>query len=414
MHVALVSTFYYPRLRGGAEHTLHHHAEALAKRGLKVSTFSFHEGDQPERFRHNGVDCHALPVPNVSRCLNAKQRASAGARMLWHLLDVYNPVGGRLLERELRRVRPDLVHTETLPGWSCAAWTTIRRLGLPHVQMLHDYQFTCPMATRFRHNCNCQTTCSPCRPFALFRRVFSRQVSHVIANSHYTRKLHRELGFFRAAKIFDVIYGPVAARASRPDSQSPTGTLRVGYLGRLHPTKGLDLLIDEFLESKRPDAVLRIAGAGTEAYDAELRAKCAGKPVELLGHTPAADFLPTIDVLVVPSLWNEPMGRVVIEAASHGVPVIAAARGGIPELVRTGTTGWLFDPSSPGELSGLLARVTPAGLRALRPHCLDWAKNFAPEKIIERWLSLYDGLVAPNATTMATSMSRPVHAAAAC
>jgi glycosyltransferase involved in cell wall biosynthesis len=293
MHVALVSTFYYPRLLGGAEHTLHQHAETLARSGVRVTSLSLHDGAKPEYFRHNGVECRALPAPNLRRCLDRTDRAPAALRSLWHVLDVYNPVAGRLLEQELRTVAPDVVHTETLPGWSCAAWTAAARYGRPHVQMLHDFQLTCPVATRFRGGCNCVETCLTCQPFSALRRRFSQRVSHGIANS----------------------------------------------------------------------------------------------------------------------VWNEPMGRVVIEAAACGVPVFAARRGGIPELVDTGRTGWLFDSSSPAELTTLLRDASAGRLRARASDCIAFARRFSPDAIIGQWLSLYHAMLgagrAPRPAAAAPAIATP-------
>ncbi len=411
MHLALVATFYYPRLLGGAEHTLHQHAETLARRGLRVSVLSLHDGAKPERFVHNGVECHALPAPNLKRCLDRTNRAPAALRSLWHVLDVYNPAAGSLLERELRSINPDLVHTETLPGWSCAAWTAARRFGRPHVQMLHDYQLTCPSATRFRSGRNCEATCASCQPFSALRRRFSQRVTHVIANSRYTRKVHQDLGFFSGAEVFDVIYGPVPPPRGDAAGGTISRALRVGYMGRLHPTKGVGLLIEAFMAAGRKDAVLRIAGNGTPDYEAELRGRAAGGAVEFLGHTPAEQFLAGIDVLVVPSLWNEPMGRVVIEAASHGVPVIAAARGGIPELVEEERTGWLFDPAEPAQLTDLLRTATVDGLRASRDECLAFARRFRPDVIADQWLTLYSKMLGAKHARSAAVTAEPVAAA---
>ena len=62
----------------------------------------------------------------------------------------------------------------------------------------------------------------------------------------------------------------------------------------------------------------------------------------------------SIDLLVVPSLWEEPFGMIVLEAYMHGVPVIAARRGGLPEIVDDGTTGCLYDPAQPQSMFGAI------------------------------------------------------------
>jgi glycosyltransferase involved in cell wall biosynthesis len=402
MHLAFVSTYYYPRMRGGAEHSLQHHAETLVQRGARVSVFSLHEGAKPERFTHRGVECHALPAPQLGRVLDTRQRAPAALRAAWHILDVYNPAAGRLLETELRRIQPDLVQTENLPGWTCAAWTAARRYGRPHLQMLHDYQLTCPAATRFRVGVNCTRTCVSCRPFAALRQRFSRSVRHVVANSRYTRGLHQSLGFFPRAASFDVIYGAVPQGHPVEPPARPDGRLRIGYLGRLHATKGVRLLIEAFARAGRADAVLRIAGTGDPEEETLLREAARGQAVEFLGHAPASEFLAGLDVLVAPSLWHEPMGRVVIEAAGQGVPVIAAARGGIPELLIEGRTGWTFDPDRIEALVERLRGLDRSVLAGMRADCRRFAEPFGPEPIAARWLELYGRLLATPARAEAS------------
>lgn len=411
MHLAFLSTHYYPRMRGGAEHSLQYHAETLVRLGARVSVLSLHDGDKVERFTHHGVECHAFPAPNLRQCLAPTHRASAASRAAWHLIDIYNLAARRLLERELRAIKPDLLQTENLPGWSCAAWDAIRCVGIPHIQMLHDFQLTCPAATRFRNGDNCRNTCFTCRPLATVTRRLSQRVRHVVANSNYTRDLYKRLGFFGNARSFDVIYGAVPPPVSRAESRRE-GPVRVGYLGRLHPTKGIRVLLDAFIHVDHPDLVLRIAGTGVADYEAELRAAARGHAVEFLGHAPAAEFLDTIDVLVVPSLWHEPMGRVVIEAATHGVPVIAATRGGISELFTEGETGWSFDPAEPEQLERHLRALRRDRLAQMREACRRSAAKFAPEPIAQTWLQLYSRVLRHDSFSSDTQENRSASASA--
>jgi glycosyltransferase involved in cell wall biosynthesis len=55
-------------------------------------------------------------------------------------------------------------------------------------------------------------------------------------------------------------------------------------------------------------------------------------------------------VAIVPSIWNEPFGLVAVEACAHSVPVIASARGGLPEIIQDGVNGLLCDPDEPQTL----------------------------------------------------------------
>jgi glycosyltransferase involved in cell wall biosynthesis len=64
------------------------------------------------------------------------------------------------------------------------------------------------------------------------------------------------------------------------------------------------------------------------------------------GFVTPKDFFRQIDVLVVPSLWQDPAPLVVLECLTAGIPLIGSRLGGIPELMGDGT-GWLFNPGDP-------------------------------------------------------------------
>ena len=167
--------------------------------------------------------------------------------------------------------------------------------------------------------------------------------------------------------------------------------LRVGYLGRLFETKGLESLIDAVIHGPHDSSRLIIAGSGESAYEQSLRARCAVAPgrVTFLGDVPPRALFEQIDVLAVPSLWHEPFGRVAIEANAWGIPVVASRRGGLPEIVEHGVTGSLFDPDDAGELTRLLGDLNPEQCQAMRTVCLQSAHQYLPEVIAGKYETLY-------------------------
>lgn len=149
-----------------------------------------------------------------------------------------------------------------------------------------------------------------------------------------------------------------------PLSQSQTFV----YAGVLAPVKGLHFLVDAFAKivSECPAARLELIGKVANAdYAANLRAQA-----ERLGLTDKVTFvgaLPQSELarhmararaLVLPSI-SEGMPRIVAEALLCGLPVVASAVGGIPDVVREGETGYL---SPPGDVDQLAAAL----LKALR------------------------------------------------
>lgn len=139
--------------------------------------------------------------------------------------------------------------------------------------------------------------------------------------------------------------------------------LNVIFVGRLTPEKNVSCLIEAvayLMEQGRP-VNLTIAGSGEER--GVLEAECAQRglrSVRFLGHVENAELRASrflgADVLVLPSL-EERQGKVLLEAMACSVPVVAARVGGIPTIVSHGTTGLLFDPRSPLDLSRCIEAI---------------------------------------------------------
>ncbi|WP_232066729.1 glycosyltransferase [Mycobacterium parmense] len=139
----------------------------------------------------------------------------------------------------------------------------------------------------------------------------------------------RGLTQFNDAAIIHPTAAAARVEASAKDrSGDPPTTL--GYLGRLTDAKGVDVLLAAI---EGTDKRLIVAGEGESAFVAGLKSRARGQ-VEWRGQTELAPFFGEIDVLVVPSVWLEPFGLVVVEAARAGVPVLIAERPGLLEAAR--------------------------------------------------------------------------------
>jgi len=118
-------------------------------------------------------------------------------------------------------------------------------------------------------------------------------------------------------------------------------------LGRVHKTKGIDIIfnaLSRISADLKGKIEVHVAGTGDEEYIEELKvlANSFGVKCNFLGNRNANDFLDSVDLLIVPSKWNEPFGRVLIESMGRHVPVAGKNVGGIPELL-TDNKDFLFD-----------------------------------------------------------------------
>jgi glycosyltransferase involved in cell wall biosynthesis len=179
---------------------------------------------------------------------------------------------------------------------------------------------------------------------------------------------------------------PDLAAPARPSS-SRDG-LRIGMLGRISAEKGQA----EFLSAARlltdvlPRTRFLIAGEtlfgdpAAVAYRRRLDQMAAGLPVQFVGwRDDAGAFLAGLDLLVVPSMREPGAPRVILEAFSAGVPVVAFPSGGIPEIVADGKTGFLTSPATP---SVLAARILDL---VRQPHLLESAARAARATWSERF-----------------------------
>jgi len=389
--VLFLNLYDNPAAGGGVEMTLHHLTQGLLRQGVEPVILSTSAQKGLHMERRDGLRIWRAGLRNIY-WPDMKSKPHPVLRALWHAVDSYNPMMQPLLRRVLNMERPDVVSIHNLPGWSAAAWPTIASQGIPSVQVLHDSYAICPKSTMYREGSgNCARQCIHCRLLRLPHRRLSRLVSAVVGVSRYILDRHLRAGYFSGVPIRRVIYNARDTHElgvqDAPVSE-PLGPLRFGFIGRLDPTKGIDLLLHAFCAAALPDAELWIAGFGKSEYVDLLISRYADEHVRFLGRVTPRDFYPQADVVVVPSLWNDTFPGVVYEALAFGKPVIASRRGGIPEMIRHGENGLLFEPDRPEELVEALRQS--AGDAALRARMGQTARVTA-ERFMDRkgWIDQY-------------------------
>jgi glycosyltransferase involved in cell wall biosynthesis len=141
---------------------------------------------------------------------------------------------------------------------------------------------------------------------------------------------------------------------------------RILYVGRLHPIKGIDVLLRAWQGAPREEAILAIAGDGPLVDDVSALARRRGD-VQLLGHLDGDDLLQAYadaDVFVLPSL-SDPWGLVINEAMAAGLPVVTTSiPGAVDDLVVHGENGLIVAPGDPDQLrEALLALIREPATR---------------------------------------------------
>lgn len=190
----------------------------------------------------------------------------------------------------------------------------------------------------------------------------------------------------------------VPAEAPRPE---PSDTLRVLYLGRLHPIKGLSNLVVAcgLLHDRGARFTMTLAGGGDAEFTAELRrevdARALHGRVSFVGEVPPRDkgrLFAAADLFVMPS-FTENFGLAIAEALAHGVPVIAGK--GTPwEGLVTHDAG-LWVPNDAESLAGAVTAMTTRPLVEMGARGRAWMeREFGWGRVAADMTALYERLLA--------------------
>jgi glycosyltransferase involved in cell wall biosynthesis len=237
-------------------------------------------------------------------------------------------------------------------------------------------------------------------PFRWFERWSLRRAAGAYTCNTEAGAILRTRGLTGALELLPL--GVDVDRFQPVDQEPPRTSLRIGFVGRLIPHKGVDVLIRAVALDAR--MVAEIYGAGHEQSALVALAEELGVADRVIfhGHVGEAaipDVYRHIDVLSVPSVpmpgWIEQFGRVVVEAQASGIPVVTSASGALPDVV--GDDGLLVPPGDPGALHSALARFLdePDLWSRLRTAGIAGAARYSWSSVADRQAGLYRRATGP-------------------
>ncbi|TQX85336.1 glycosyltransferase [Rhizobium sp. rho-13.1] len=356
MRIAICNALYPtpedPLIFGGAEVFVRELAENLVRRGNSVVVLRASLTGIRKTETVNGVTVEFIPVRNLY--VPFQEKKNILVQLAWHAIDD-NLRADSATRDVLAAFKPDIFHSNTLNGLSTDVWRTAKELGIPIVHTLHDYYLFCPRCSCFRHGQACSHTCHSCHLLTPNRRRRTDLVDRVTSVSQRTLQLHFDKGIFTKTR-HSVIRNVANANISFSSQIPSEGPLLVGYLGRFSEEKGIKLLIDAIAQLPREKIRVSLAGRATENDRNFLRSRAPQADIEFLGFVTPADFYNKVQVVVVPSIWEEPGSLVLLDALAAGRPVIGTKFGGSPEMIEDNVTGWVVEPT-PASLKAILSKL---------------------------------------------------------
>lgn len=339
--------------------------------------------------------------------INAAPRAGRG-------FDGYrDPDVGAAIARLLDLLRPEVVHVHHLDGLSTLLVSDARARGAAVVITFHDFWPVCPLGQLVDldlHVCpgpdppgrclgcigaqvglpDAVRSRAPRAPLlgaaaGALARVTGAGAGRVAARRETMRAAATAADArvapsrFVAARLealgippIEVVpngHEPIEAGGPEPDAR---GRVRFGFLGAAIPSKGVHVLAEAFRRLDHGRAALRLHGAfvpyhGDTTYESRIRALLGAQADEAIRGPFAPDRLPEvlagIDVVVVPSIWEENAPLVVEEAFLARRPLLVSDHGGLAERVRQGIDGLRVTPNDPAALAAAMEAMLDSSLR---------------------------------------------------
>jgi len=406
MRILLINKYAY--LKSGTERYLFNLKALLEKHDHEAELFAMQD-PQNEASRYAAAFPPAIDFYKTG----AWGKVQAAGRVIWYC------EAARRLAAVLDDFRPDVVHLFNIyHQLSPALIPEIARRGIPIVHTLNDYKLICPNYLLYTENAPCTRCLSGRYHHAIRHRclhnslawsalatvemtlhktwqVYEKHVRTFVAPSHFLHQKLLEAGI-PATQIRHIPYF-LNADDLTPSSYHPgaPSSPYLAYFGRLSPEKGLETLLRAM--ALVPEAQLWLIGDGP--LRPRLDTLVSALPlanVRFTGYLRGATLWSTVaqaQFTVLPAEWYELFGQTIIESLALGVPVIASATGGIPELIRQGETGLLFPPGDVVACADAIRFLWHNSLtrQEMGERGRGWARTtFAPEPHYQAILSLYN------------------------
>ena len=340
----IIGSLYYPNMIGGAEKVIKILCEELARTGHSVKVLCLAKENQ-DSFLINEVSVKPIKIENIYWPFDGAKRP-LHKKMSWHILDSKNNKYKNNIQKEIEEYQPDIINTHNIAGFSTQIWSDIKTIQptIPIVHTLHDQYLLCYRSTMFKKEKECTKRCTDCYLTSKRKIVNLKNIDHIVGVSKFILERHRKYIDIDTQKTC-VIYNPTESNPEKKQISENTENFKFGFFGKINTSKGTYSLINTYNEfSKKYNNVeLHLGGHYSDEDKQKFESLISkNKSIKYHGFVDKDEFLPSIDCLIVPSLWADTAPLVILEAFEHKLPVIGSTMGGIPELIKI-SGGSLFD-----------------------------------------------------------------------
>ncbi|MFH1030333.1 MAG: glycosyltransferase, partial [bacterium] len=383
MKICVISSLYKPYSKGGAERVVEAIVNGLREKGNEVLVVT-----TGHNFMHGKI---SLTPPlrkggtNVIRFypwnlfwFGDIDKKPIWLRLPWHIIDTFNLYAYFKIKEILKKEKPDVVMTHNLKGMGYIVPRAIRVCGIKHIHTVHDVQLVEPSGVLYQNRKRLNTPPSTSslqyglpaqaggqagqalaplkKGYKWINKKLFGSPDIVISPSKWLMDFYVNRGFFTKSRKL-VIGNPVPSlvplfkkegKGEVKEKKSilnkkGIGVINLLYIGQIEEHKGIFFLVNTIKNLK--NIHLNIIGTGTKLN--RIKTLCEDfnniKIHGFIENKAVNNFIVQSDFVIVPSLCAENAPTVIYESFACGVPVIASNVGGIPELVKNGYNGYIFE-----------------------------------------------------------------------
>lgn len=405
MKICIITNTFSSDLTGGSNVYTNSIVRELQKRNHEIVVIAASPDREDSIKMHDAIKIHHFHPLNICTCSEIGEK-SILKQGLWTILDIYNCYSYTKIIKILEKENPDVVHLHTPLDITLSAFDAVKKMKLPLVFTAHDYILLCRKVVLLHGSgeiCTDENINKFCKLYRILtKKIIDNKTDVVIFPSQFISRIFTEKGFFKKSKKAILPY-PVQLnniKSYKTNTDTDNQSLNILYVGSLTRHKGIQILIKAVKLIKKDSIKLTIIGSGIYKNKLENLAG-TDKRITFYGKV-RNEYIESCynksDVLVVPSVWNEVFGIVVLEAFRAGVPVIASRIGGITEIVKNKYNGFLFESGNISQLKQILENIleNPKILVELGNNAKNCVKQYEISEHIKRLLLNYEEAIRLN------------------
>jgi len=391
MKILILSDLYPPYYKGGHEIRCKMVAEGLYKKGHNVFVLTSRYGVTGKKT--NGKIFRSLYFYSI---LDGTKGLTRRCKQI--KLAILSRLNYFIANKMMNRVNPDLVYAGQVSGISIFPIKAIQKRDIPIVYHQGNYFFV-DLVKDF--------TCERNKIKRFYRKVifgFSGldrfNFKHIITVSEAVKKKFVDAGFPK--ENIAIIRRSIPSESVKKEYKKAPNfrrkKIKLLYVGRISRQKGIHIAIKVINYLRNNVGIenisLDIIGDGNKNYKKELQAVIEKSKLKdhiifrgkMLQEEVFKEYC-KYDLLLVPSIWEEPSANTILESMANGVPVIATNVGGIPETIENGKTGLLVPKKNPIKMAEAVKKLidNPYLYEQLSIHGIgEIQEKYTNKKIIEQ------------------------------